>query len=148
MSVPADGSLFAGRSQPNPTHSHQPMLHPQQKLIIQDVIQGTTQRGAVPEEQGTGTVQAGGNQGNSCAPQVMTKFILKFSCKNKRGKEIADRSMEPRQCRFEVCGEKNKSLYCVFPFCLSNVMTFFSLKYSPRVFSFQKKTKRFLQIIL
>lgn len=142
QAVPADGSVFAGRSQPSPTHSHQPVLHPRQKLITQHLIQGTTQRGAVPEGQGTGTVQAGGNQGNFWASQVMKKSILKFSCKNRRGKKIADRSMEPRHCRFEVCEEKKKkSLYCVFLFSPLKCHDLFSPKYSPTVFCFQKKTK-------
>lgn len=53
------------------------MLHPQQKLIIQDAIQRITQRRAVPEEQGTGTVQAGGNQGNSANhDKINIKIIL------------------------------------------------------------------------
>lgn len=142
MAVPADGSVFAGRSQPNPTHSHQPVLHPRQKLITQHLIQGTTQRGAVPEGQGTGTVQAGVNQGNFWASQVMKKSILKFSCKNRRGKKIADRSMKPRHCRFEVCeGKKKKSLYCVFLFSPSQM----SWPFFPKVFSnsflFPKKDK-------
>lgn len=133
------GSLAgANQTQPNPTHSHQ---HPRQKLIIQEAIQLTTQRGAVPKGQGTGTVWAGGNQGNSCASQVMTKFILKFSCKNRRRKKIADRSMDPRHCRSEVCRGKKKNHCTVFFFFASQTSRPFFPQSILQEFLFPKKDK-------
>lgn len=150
MAVPAAGSVFAGRSQPNPTHSHLPMLHP--KAHYPDVIQGTaldTDRGCA-RRAGDSYSTAWGIQDNSCASQVITKLISEFSCKNRRGKKIADKSMEPRHCRFEVCGGKKKKGITVLCF------SFLSLKchdlFPPKVFSkrfiVSKKRQRFPQTIL
>lgn len=75
--------------------------------------------------------------------QIIFQFILKFSCKNRRGKKIADRSMEPRHCRFEVCGEKKRNHCSVFFLFASQMAWPFFPEVFSKSFLFPKKDKDF-----